>query len=330
MICRNCNSQLQEGTVVCPYCGFNHSGQQNKVYGNIQQNNQGSVFENQNYGQYNQQFNGYQEQYPMQRKKKNKGCLIAIIVALILIACFVSMIIVGGIVIKNLINTAVDNISTEMVVETENGNVDTSGVMKDLNIIVDGFKEIGKTLETYEFPDLDGDGKPDVEILDGDNFVVDLAYLGEFIADTFEIASQVQVADGTNRKLYNDTNTVPTVESLTKILKDKDKSIDALNLTREEYGLYECYDSKELEKVKDIVLEDIGNEIILLEEYEKVLGQLQNGDTSGIENLYKAEELYKQKDLDLGEILDVLVKLGESYGIDLDDIADYIKQNNQN
>ena len=200
MICRNCNSQLQEGTVVCPYCGFNHSGQQNNVYGNIQQNNQGSVFGNQNYEQYNQQFNGYQEQYPIQKKKKNKGCLIAIIVALILIVCFVGMIIVGGIVIKNLINTAVDNITTEMVVETENGNVDASGVMKDLNIIVDGFKEIGKTLETYEFPDLDGDGKPDVEILDGDNFVVDLAYLGEFIADTFEIASQVQVADGTNRK----------------------------------------------------------------------------------------------------------------------------------
>ena len=322
MICRNCNSQLQEGTVVCPYCGFNHSGQQNNVYGNIQQNNQGSIFDNQNYGQYNQQYNNYQNPVP---RKKSKGCLIAVIIAVIVLVCFIGAVIVGGIALTNFIETAVNNIATE--VETENGTVDTSGVMKDIDIIVDGFKEIGKTLETYEFPDLDGDGQPDVEFLDGDNLIVDLAYLGEFIADTFETASRVQVADGTHWQLLNNLNEIPSTENLNKILEEDAKSLENLNYLREEYGMYECYDSKHLETVKELLLKDISNEIMLLEEYLKVSEEIKNGDQSGVEDFYKVEELFKQKDLNLEAFYNILIDLGKSYGLDVEKISEYMMKN---
>lgn len=312
MICRNCNSQIQDGVPVCPYCGFNNAQQQTSMYNNDL--GQGSVFSNggQNVNQYNN--------YTQPPKKKNKGCLIAVIVALVVLFFMIGGLLLGGVVLYNVGKEAAT------IMETEWDDYDYEEFEEPDDLLID---ETDDSDFQYDFKDSDGDGVLDGDIFDrdSDEFVIDEAYLGEFISETFRAASIVQVADGVHWQLIAKLNDISSTENLELILSEDTKSLSKLKALKNEYGLINCYDSEHLETIKELILKDIDNEIFLLEKYLKVSEEIRNGDQSGVEQFYKDEELFKQRDLNLEGFYNLLLGLGDAYGLDTEKTSEYMMRN---
>ena len=119
-------------------------------------------------------------------------------------------------------------------------------------------------------------------------------------------------------------NDISSTENLELILTEDKKSLDKLYQLREEYGLINCYENEHLETIQEVVLKDINNEIFLLEKYLKVSEEIRNGDQSGVNQFYKDEATFKERDLTYATLYELLINAGKVYGLSEEDCSNYM------
>ena len=323
--------------------GFNQN--QQSFNGGFEQNtqgfNQGSMFDQTNQQQNFNQFNNNYQQPP---KKKGKGCLIAIIIFLIIGALGLGGLVIGGTLLFGAAKSSFD-ISEDGLkfrVGTEGFDAGFDELNEDLDVLMEELDDMSKGEYSGEDidenyveenndnlqKDSDGDGVLDTDIFDNEeselNEIVDIDYIGEFLGESFRAGAIVQEADGVHWQLIARLNDISSTENLELILTEDKKSLDKLYQLREEYGLMNCYENEHLETIQEVVLKDINNEIFLLEKYLKVSEEIRNGDQSGVNQFYKDEATFKERDLTYAALYELLINAGKVYGLSEEDCSNYM------